>query len=140
MMFIDRPTRPGDYEYTLTAIDESGWESPRSHRAVASRELRIVAPKPAGRAIAGKDFGVRATVISDADVTQVAIVYRPVANREWQHAPMVRTFRNSYAGVIPAAALQAGTVVFYVEAGDDAGQRAVWPESAVTGLPWSVTA
>ena len=52
-MFIDRPAREDRYEYAVTACDDAGWESPRSHsvradcrRAAAAEALRIVAPKP----------------------------------------------------------------------------------------------
>ncbi|MBU4366122.1 MAG: hypothetical protein KKF10_03215 [Verrucomicrobia bacterium] len=140
-MFLDRPPRPGAYEYAVAALDGTGWESPMSHPASAlcgplENGPRIVACKPHGRLTAGADFHLRAAVVSDRDVVRVDIVARPFGVRQWERFPMLRRFRESYEGIVPAAAIRPGGLEFYVEAADSEGHRAVWPETA-PALPWS---
>jgi hypothetical protein len=142
-MFIDRPPRPGAYEYAVVAVDAKGWESPMSHPASAvfgpmGNGPRIVACKPYGRLTAGVDFHLRAAVVSDRDVARVDLVIRPSGAGKWERVPMMRRFRESYEGVVPAGALGTGWLEFYVEASDADGRRTVWPETA-PALPWSAS-
>ena len=142
-MFVDRPRRPGDYEYAVAAVDKDGWKSPLSHpgRAVcgaAAGGPRLVASKPYTRIEAGEDLPVRVAALSDRDVASVCIRWRMAGERSWREMPMALRFRESYCATIPAGLLRAGTVEFFVEARDSEGRRSVWPESA-PALPWSLT-
>jgi hypothetical protein len=141
--FVDRPP-PGTYEYALTALDAHGWESPRSHTACAAcgqRQpgLRLVAAKPPSRIGAGEDLALQVCVLSDRPVARAEVVYRQAGPRSWQRLPLRHRFRHAYAGTLPGDMLAPGSLMFYVEAADADGNRAVWPESAAAGLPWSAS-
>jgi hypothetical protein len=142
-MFIDRPRQSGVYEYAVTASDAEGWESPRSHIAAASTGVenagpRIVACKPAGRHPVNTPVPVKVTVLSDRGIGCVSVRFRRAGQRKWQTARLWPRFRNSLGGVIPSSVTTPGVLEYYVEAVDEEGKRSFWPESAPSGLPWSI--
>jgi N-acetylneuraminic acid mutarotase len=142
-MFVDTVAAAGTHEYAVSAVDGAGWESPLSHPARATvgrlkQGPRLVACKPFSRLAAGEDLPVRVVALSDRDIARVAVRWRMVGDKAWKEAPLVKRFRQSYAGVIHGEALRAGTVEYLVEAVDGDGNRAAWPASAPR-LPWSAT-
>jgi len=142
-MFVDRPAAEGAYEYAVTALSESGWESPRSHvgRAVCGRAVegpRIVAAKPHARVRQGEPLTLTVVVLSDREVAAVELLYRPAGQRSWSRAAMQKGYRHGYRGTVPPEALAPGVVEFVVEATDGEGNRSVWPASARAGLPWTL--
>lgn len=143
-MFVDRPERPGRCEYAVTALDQHGGESPRSHRGRATcgplpAGPELVACKPPSYLPAGQDLTLSAVALTEREVAQVEIVWRRAGERTWQRLPMINCFRYSYSGAVPASEIQPGTLEFYVEAMDSEGNKSVWPQSAAIGLPWSMT-
>ena len=142
-MFCDRPARPGEYEYAVTALAADGWESPHSHTALAicgplADGPRLVACKPFSRMTAGRDLPLRVVALSDRGIAEVTLCWRAAGERTWRQLPLERRFRDSYAGVIPGAEIAVGTLEFYVTATDGDGNRARWPQAA-PALPWSIT-
>ena len=142
-MFIDRPAKPGAYEYAVTALANDNWESPHSHTAQAecgplSAGPRIVACKPISRTTAGVDFPLQVTVLSDRGLREVSVCWRQAGDTDWWGEPLVHGFRKSYTGAIPGAAIKTGFLEFFIMAVDGDGNQSVWPESAPT-LPWSAT-
>jgi hypothetical protein len=138
--FVDRP-RPGGYEYALTALDDQGGESPRSHPAPAvcgarAPDLRVIGCQPPTRLARDEALPVRAIVLSDRTVVRVELVYRQATDRAWHRRAMLPRSRGAYAGTVAG---RPGVALFYVEATDADGNRAVWPASAAVGLPWSVS-
>jgi hypothetical protein len=141
-MFVDTPG-PGAFDYAVSAVSADGWESPRSHVATAvcgpdAPAPRLVACKPPTRLAAGVDAPVRVVVLADRDLARVTLRYRRAGETTWQGTPLIRRFRESWHGALPAGALAPGTVEYYVEAADTDGRTARWPESAPE-LPWSGT-
>ena len=122
-IFLDRPHEEGDYEYAVTALDTHGWESPRSHRALATCGLghpvpRIIASKPYTRLAPGEELPVRVVVISDLELARVKVFFRRVDEEEWQDAPLLHSFRCSYVGTIPGGTAGPVPLEYYVLAED----------------------
>ncbi len=140
-MFVDRP-KAGEWQYAVTALDEKGWESPRSHVGHATVGLvtppRIVACQPYSHAAAGEDLVVRVNVVSDREVETVAVVFRKAGEEAWQWTPMLPRFRESWQGAIPGEEIREGTLEFFVVAAEAEGATSAWPVTA-EDLPWSVT-
>jgi hypothetical protein len=142
-LFVDRGVRPGEWEYAVSALGPDGWESPKSQpaRAACGPVLggpRIVASKPAARMSAGEPLAVKAVVAADRGVRSATLCWRQDGERAWKRVPMVHRFRESYGVVVSAGEIRRGLVEFKVEAVDADGRKAVWPEAATVGLPWSV--
>lgn len=140
-MFIDRPSRPGNYVYATTTVDNNGWESPMSHpvRAFCGPSKigpLLTAAKPFSRLAAGENLNVRIVVLSDREVKTVNVLWRMVGERQWRRASLARRFRFSYHGSVDGALLSPGILEFYVEGIDGEKHRSFWPESASI-LPWT---
>jgi len=143
-MFVDRPAEPGVYEYAVTALDECGWESPRSHLGRATcgplqAGPELVACKPYSHLEMGEDLTLRIVVLTEREIDRVELAFRRAGEHSWRRVPMINCFRYSYRGAVPASEIEPGTLEFYVEAVDSEGNSSVWPQSAAVGLPWSMT-
>jgi len=144
LMFVDRSAEPGVYEYAVTALDECGWQSPKSHLGRATcgplqAGPELVACKPCSHLEVGEDLTLRLVALTEREIERVEIAFRRAGEHSWRHMPMINYFRHSYRGAVPASEIEPGTLEFYVEAVDSEGNSSVWPESAAVGLPWSMT-
>lgn len=145
-MFVDRPEHAGHYEYSLTALDENGWESPRSHSVTVrlgagAQPPRLAAPKPGGVLAVGMPLDVTVAAVSERKIAEVSLVWRRAGDGRWQRLPMRRCYGDSYGITVRFVEndLPVGTIVeFFVEAIDGAGAMAVWPATASENLPWTV--
>jgi len=141
-MFLDRPGRPGEYEYGICALDANGWESPMSHtaRAIVGRKHpppRLVACKPAGRLRPNEDWFLRVVAVSDRQIRSVTLRYRLFFTREWVAWPLIRRFRESWTACVPADRVPKGILEFFIEACDERGLVSRWPATAPR-LPWTL--
>lgn len=140
--FVDRPDRPGRYRYTVTTVDEKGWESPPSHYAEVpvgpeAPPPRLVAVTPPSILENGQPLEVSVAAFGSRAVTGVELHYRCAGLRRWKVRRMECGYRHSYRGTIPAERLQPGILEFFVAARDGEGRTAHWPWSALTRFPWT---
>lgn len=136
LMYIDRP-EPGIYEYALSAVDENGWESPKSHvsQAVCGTkrdDLHMVACKPFGQLKQGEDYTQHIVALSQLGISNVVMNYRMIGTTYWHVTAMTHRFRDSFTITLPASELPVGTLEFYIEAQDTAGNTACWPITGPT--------
>ena len=142
--YDDRPPQDGVYRYAVTALDRSGWESPRSHLAEAvwgrrAAPPRIVAVQPPSMLQAGSEFVLRVAVLSQSPVSEVNLHHRVSPASPWRRVRMQHRFGRSWEGRIPGSELAAGNLLFYVQATDDTGTASQWPATAGQGRPWIAT-
>lgn len=120
----------GDYRYAVTAVTTGGVESPRSYdQAVQAggaddRAPRLVLLSEPDQAVAGEQVPVAATVFDGraADDLTATLHYRRIgAGEHWLTVPMTANVlgrANTFYADIPASAINADSVEYYVSASD----------------------
>lgn len=142
-MFVDRCGPSGRFLYAVSSVDREGWESPKSHAAEAVCGTQADPPairgcRPQGRVAEGEDLRVRVTAVSERGLSGVTLYHRRAAHGPWLSCPMMRGYRHAFAAVLSAEDLRPGMAEFFVEAVDEEGRTARWPQAADAGLPWTV--
>jgi len=141
---VDRPPEPGVYYYAVSALDADRWESPRSHAFAVSLGPNEEPPRILGSLQGfclevGRSHEVSVIVLpSNGDaVAHTTLYWRPAGEERWRENTMLRGFRRSWHGLLPAPEGQWMAVEYYVEAVSARGASATWPASAAEGRQWT---
>ena len=98
--------------------------------APVQRALHVVVKTPPSLVPEKRPVTVRAAVIGPAAIAQVRLGYRKLGEKEFRFVPMELFFRKTYQGIIPADAVTADGIEFFVEAKDSAGGVACAPKGS----------
>lgn len=98
----------------------------------------ILMRSPSTTAPPGQPLSVEAVVMSGRPLRQVSLHYRRLGEKAWHTLPMERFFRRAYRAFIPGPAITEEGLEFFLEAEDEAGQRAFSP-LGFPAIVWSVT-
>jgi hypothetical protein len=134
-LFTDKGN--GIFQYTVTAVNSEGIESPYSvpsgcPAGKADRSPpRIVLISPPVSQPLGQSVSIKARILDDRAYESVsaALVYRRPSAPSWKRMPLARRVKAIFDVAIPAFELTADGIEYYVEA-SDGESNAVYPVSA----------
>jgi tetratricopeptide (TPR) repeat protein len=132
----------GDVEKAQRMIDEVLKAAPEFPPAVAANtKLATYAQKAkdttpptltsvtVGQAQEGKDLTVAAVAADDYKLSRVVLLYRMDTETSFTSLPMKKSGEDKYQARIPGDAIRKGDLQVRVEAYDEAGNRAAYPEN-----------